>query len=69
MKASRRRRIRSRPGGRLSVSPAQQVWLDASLGELRFAGKDIRQSPGPHERRIRFRSKEEDAAGDDTTIL
>ena len=34
MKASRRRRIRSLPGGRLSVSPARQVWLDASEGEL-----------------------------------
>ena len=59
MKASRRLRIRSHKGGRLSVSPALQVWLDASEGELRFAEMDIRQYPGPHERFNRFRSKEE----------
>ena len=59
MKASRRQRIRSRKGGRLSVSPAPQVWLDASEGELRFAEMDIRQYPGPHERCNRFLSKEE----------
>ena len=39
--------------------PCLQVWLDASMGELRFAEKDIRQYPGPHERSYRFRSKEE----------
>ena len=59
MKASRSLRIRSHKGGRLSVSPALQVWLDASEGELRFAEKDIRQSPGPHERCNRFLLKEE----------
>jgi hypothetical protein len=48
------------PSERKIVSlPCPQVWLDASMGELRFAGKDIRQSPGPHERFYRFRSKEE----------
>lgn len=59
MKASRRLRIRSHKGGRLSVSPALQVWLGASEGEHRFAEMDIRQSPGLHERLYRFLLKEE----------
>ena len=48
------------PSGRKIVRlPCPQVWLDASEGEPRFAGKDIRQYPGPHERLDRFLSKEE----------
>lgn len=46
MKASRRRRIRSRIRRKIVRLPCPQVWLDASMGEFRFAGKDIRQSPG-----------------------
>ena len=57
MEARRRRRIRSRPGGRLSASPEPLVRLDVSYSELRFAGKDIRQSPGPHKRKNPFRVK------------
>ena len=46
------------PSGRKIVRlPCPQVWLDASVGELRFAGKDIRQSPGPHKRKNPFRVK------------
>ena len=48
------------PSGRKIVRlPCPQLWLDASMGELRFAGKDIRQYPGPHERLYRFWSKKE----------
>ena len=44
----------------MSVSPYPQVRLDASEGELRFAGKDIRQSTGPHKRKRVFRLKKKD---------
>ena len=58
MKASRRRRIRSRREEDCP-SPLDQVWLDASEVGLRFAGKDTRQYPGPHKRKSSFRSKGE----------
>lgn len=45
MKASLRRRIRFCQEGRLSVSPLHGLGLNASMGELRFAEKEIRQSP------------------------
>ena len=44
----------------MSVSTRPLVRLDASEGELRFAGKDIRQSAGPHKRKRVFRLKKED---------
>ena len=47
------------PGGRLSVSPESRSGLTHRRYGLRFAGKDTRQYPGPHERKSRFRSKEE----------
>ena len=42
------------------ISTRPLVRLDASEGELRFAGKDIRQSTGPHKRKQVFRLKKED---------
>ena len=44
----------------MSVSTRPLDRLDASEGELRFAGKDIRQSTRPHKRMRVFRLKKKD---------
>ena len=69
MKASRRQRIRSRPGGRLSVSPALQAWLDASLGDLRFAERIYANTRGRMNGLTASCQKKKGAASGDTTIL
>ena len=58
------------PHGRKIVRlPCPQVWLDASMGELRFAEWIYANTRGRMNGESASCQKKKDAAGDDTTIL
>ena len=69
MKASRRRRIRSCQKRKIVCLPCPQVWLDASMGELRFAERIYANTRGRMNGLTASSQKKKDTACDDTTIL